>query len=108
MNCLIRFLLVGLLSTIPPITEDSKLKTGFKTNNQTSLKQKAFVVLRDKYNVCHVSKKRLALFTLANMDSLQLEINNQVFIKRKMPKGKRNMLSISEEKDLLNWLKQLK
>lgn len=107
MNGLILFLLVGLLSTTPVIPEESKLKNGFKTNYQTSLKQKAFVVLRDKCNVCHVSKKRLALFTLANMDSLQLEINNQVFIKRKMPKGKRNRLSQKEELDLTNWLNTL-
>jgi hypothetical protein len=41
------------------------------------------------------------------MDSLLSEINTQVFITRKMPKGKRNQLSEQEEMSLKNWLSGL-
>lgn len=74
---------------------------------QTSLKQKAFTVLRNKCNTCHATKKRAEIFTISNMDSLSIDINNQVFIKRKMPKGKKNKLSATEELYLINWLETL-
>ncbi len=71
---------------------------------QNTVKERAFIVLRDKCNSCHATKTRLIIFTLGTMDSLHLDINTQVFIKRKMPKGKKNNLSEKEEIDLKIWL----
>ncbi len=71
---------------------------------QESAKTKAFSVLIAKCNVCHATKKKQDIFTLENMDSLAIAINKQVFIKGKMPKGKKNKLSHEESQDLQKWL----
>ena len=75
---------------------------GVKT--QVQPKEQAFSVLQTKCNFCHAVKKRTEVFTLSNMDSLALEINNQVFIKRKLPKGKKVTLTLEEEKILKSWI----
>jgi uncharacterized membrane protein len=74
------------------------------TTPQETPKIKAFNVLITKCNVCHASKKKQDVFTLENMDSLAVEINKQVFIKAKMPKGKKNKLSNEESQAMQNWL----
>lgn len=74
------------------------------TTPQETPKIKAFNVLFTKCNVCHASKKKQDVFTFENMDSLAVEINKQVFIKVKMPKGKKNKLSNEESQALQNWL----
>ena len=74
---------------------------------QDSFKKNAFKVLDEKCNVCHVSRKRVQNFTLQNMDSLASQINTQVFIKEKMPKGNKVVLSKSEMETLKLWLKNL-
>lgn len=107
MKFIIIILLIGICSLTIASDAIPKFNTTVKLKTQTSVKQKAFVVLRNKCNVCHASKKRLAIFTLTNMDSLQTVINEQVFVKRKMPKGKKNQLSAQETLDLANWLKSL-
>ena len=71
-------------------------------------KESAFKVLQTKCNVCHAVKKRADIFTYKNMDSLANAINEQVFIKKKMPKGKKIKLTNSEEKKLLLWIAQTK
>ena len=74
---------------------------------QDSVKKQAFDVLELKCNVCHLSRKRVQNFTLQNMDSLASQINTQVFIKEKMPKGNKVVLSKSEMETLKLWLKNL-
>ncbi len=71
---------------------------------QTGLQKQAFTVLEEKCNVCHVNKKRTDVFTLENMDSLASDINKQVFIKHKMPKGRKIKLTESETELLKLWL----
>ncbi|WP_396638267.1 hypothetical protein [Maribacter sp. R77961] len=75
---------------------------------ETIQKGKAFEVLQTKCNVCHATKKRVDIFTFENMDSLAYEINKQVFIKKKMPKGKKIKLTSTEKNDLTLWIEQTK
>ncbi len=96
-----------LLASLLDKNDAQDLKKNTTQTEQTSTKQKAFIVLRNNCNTCHATKRQLQLFTLYNMDSLRLEINTQVFITRKMPKGKRNQLSEQEEMNLKNWLNGL-
>lgn len=74
------------------------------TASQDTPKNKAFNVLISKCNVCHATKKKQDIFTLENMDSFAIAINKQVFIKGKMPKGKKNKLSQEESIALQDWL----
>lgn len=71
---------------------------------QTDAKAEAFSVLTEKCNVCHATKKRTDIFTSENMDSLAADIHKQVFVKRKMPKGKKIKLTENESQALQQWL----
>ena len=75
--------------------------------NQTDIKTEAYTVLRNKCNICHAKKKRTDIFTFENMDSLAFDIHKQVFIKKKMPKGKKVKLSDEEMTSLKNWLNSI-
>lgn len=72
--------------------------------NQTDIKTEAYTVLINKCNICHATKKRTDIFTIENMDSLAVDIHKQVFIKKKMPKGKKVKLTDEEIQSLKNWL----
>ena len=71
---------------------------------QEDVKSIAFTTLKNKCNTCHATKKRTDIFTLENMDSLAPEIWKQVFVKKKMPKGRKIELTEVELKTLRNWL----
>ena len=73
---------------------------------QANAKTEAFKVLQTKCNACHSTKKRTDIFTLENMDSLAIDINKQVFIKQKMPKGKKVKLTEEEMLKLKSWLSE--
>jgi uncharacterized membrane protein len=68
----------------------------------------SFTILKSKCNVCHVKRNRSKIFTLENIDGFSLEINEQVFIKKRMPKGNRIKLSEEERIKLKNWLNTVK
>ena len=69
-----------------------------------SLKTAAFQVLENNCNECHQDKKPNYLFTLDNMDFFAASINNQVFVKAKMPKGRKNKLSPKDKETLQKWV----
>ncbi|WP_413979961.1 hypothetical protein [Maribacter sp. 2307UL18-2] len=71
---------------------------------QEQIKSQAFTVLRTKCNVCHATKKRTDIFTISNMDSLAADIQKQVFVKKKMPKGRKIKLTEKETQNLRHWL----
>lgn len=75
--------------------------------DQEIIKTNAFTVLKNRCNTCHATKRKLYIFTWDNMDSLRNEINNQVFITNKMPKGKKNQLTEDEELQLESWIGSL-
>ncbi|MDF4204239.1 hypothetical protein PXD56_14790 [Maribacter sp. SA7] len=90
------------------INSDPFIKTLAITDNQSkTIKQEAYLVLNTKCNFCHSVKKNRTVFSLENMDGFSKAIANQVFIKKKMPKGRKNKLSTLEEEQLLNWIKTL-
>jgi len=70
------------------------------------IKQVAFKVLEAKCNGCHKIQKQDYVFTLDNMDTFASSIHKQVFVKKKMPKGPGNELSIDESAALKKWLEQ--
>ncbi|ASV28939.1 hypothetical protein [Maribacter cobaltidurans] len=91
-------------TSLEPVQRISSQNT---VSEQDSFKKNAFNVLEKKCNVCHVSKKRVQNFTLQNMDSLSKEINKQVFVKKKMPKGNKIALSVEDIETLKLWLRNL-
>lgn len=103
MKCLPVFILFMFLSQLVNATNDKK---SFYVSDQigyivqTDSKEEAFKVPRNKSNVCHATKKRTDVFTIKNIDSLAVEINRQVFVKRKMPKGRKTKLTDQEERQL--------
>jgi len=70
-------------------------------------KIKAYKILKAKCNVCHVKQNRKKIFTLDNMDIFAAKIHKQVFVKKRMPKGKKIKLTNSDITTLKNWLKTL-
>jgi uncharacterized membrane protein len=77
-------------------------------DNQHIVKEEAFNILSTKCNVCHVKKNKRKIFTRNNMSGFAPQINTQVFIKRRMPKGKDIKLTEKEYQLLSTWLRSLK
>lgn len=102
--------IVILLTVLLHIRNTQKEKGSFSGDRhitylfQTDAKDRAFAVLRTKCNSCHATKKRTDVFTLENMDSLAADIHKQVFVKRKMPKGRKTKLTEEETRRLEVWL----
>ncbi len=75
--------------------------------NPSSLQDKAFEVLENKCNECHRLKKPDFVFTKTNMNAFAPFIYTQVFVKKKMPKGKDYPLSTADKTALTIWLESL-
>ncbi|MHA7059451.1 hypothetical protein ACWGOQ_0019645 [Aquimarina sp. M1] len=67
-------------------------------------KEKAFQILENKCNVCHSKRNRQRVFTEDNMNPWADDVYKQVFIKKRMPKGKKIKLTSQEYQDLLTWV----
>lgn len=91
-------------------TNDAAIKRdhSISIDNQHIVKEEAFNILRTKCNVCHVKKNKRKIFTRNNMSGFAPQINTQVFIKRRMPKGKDIKLTEKEYQLLSTWLRSLK
>jgi uncharacterized membrane protein len=72
------------------------------------LKNEVYFILNTKCNFCHAQKKNKVIFTLENMNSLSTSIELQVLINKKMPKGRKNKLTLAEEAKLKSWIYSLK
>tara|TARA_R110002167_G_scaffold70077_1_gene197340 strand:- start:91 stop:414 length:324 start_codon:yes stop_codon:yes gene_type:complete len=77
-------------------------------SQKEELKKEAYLILNAKCNFCHTQKKNRVIFTLENMDSLSTSIELQVFINKKMPKGRKNKLTLVDEAKLKRWIESLK
>ena len=75
-----------------------------KTLLQKDLNEEAFDILRNKCNICHATKKRVPIFTRESMLSAAPEIYQQVFVKKKMPKGRNVKLTENETLILKRWI----
>lgn len=69
-----------------------------------SLKLAALTVLENNCNECHSKKKPTYYFTAKTMNYFVADINNEVFIKGKMPKGRKNTLSAKDKETLRLWV----
>jgi hypothetical protein len=77
--------LLQLSNRADPYTQMHKVLSVNKT--LTTPKEEADVVLINKCNVCHIKINKHRLFTLNNMNAFAKDIDKQVFIKKRMPKG---------------------
>ena len=73
-------------------------------NTHLDPKLSAFKILETKCNACHRTKNPRKVFTLDNMNLLGPKIHKQVFVKRRMPKGKEIRMTQNEYDLLENWL----
>lgn len=69
---------------------------------------KAFDILSNKCNICHQKRNKRRVFTQDNMNPWAQDVYKQVFIKRRMPKGKNIKLTNSEYQQLLTWITSTK
>lgn len=67
-------------------------------------KKAALTVLEQKCNVCHRTNNPGKVFTIENMESLAPKIYKQVFVKRRMPKGRDIRLTEVESQVLKSWV----
>lgn len=93
--------LAGSNETAPKTPAVSEAITSLST------KEQALTVLQTKCNGCHASRNRRMIFTWENMDDLSQKINQQVFIKMRMPKGNATTLSEAERAMLQTWIESL-
>ncbi len=73
-----------------------------------SSKERAFQILENKCNVCHERRNKRRVFTMGNMDSWAEDVYRQVFVKKRMPKGKNIKLTSNEYQNLLTWISSSK
>ncbi|WP_115462161.1 hypothetical protein [Winogradskyella aurantiaca] len=106
-------ILVGIIATLVIITVDSYNSNGATNESiaqhssialDKSCKEKAYKILESKCNICHRKRNRRRVFTKENMDKWANDIYKQVFIKKRMPRGKNVKLSPDEYQDLLTWI----
>ncbi|WP_133259724.1 hypothetical protein [Pseudochryseolinea flava] len=68
------------------------------------MKEKAFVILQQKCNVCHRKQNPRMVFTTENMARHARKIKFQVFTLKRMPKGDEITLNETERKILKTWI----
>ena len=103
---LILFLFFAISHSVTFQPEENDHYSSFEPGlPQNDSQEEAFVVLRSKCNTCHATKKRTEVFTKENMSKFAPEIYEQVFVKKKMPKGRKVKLTENETLLLKRWLK---
>lgn len=111
----LNLLLVGFYISLTSLPTDSKKQLN-NIKEQTLIsrisndfyKKEAFQVLTTKCNICHIKQNRRRVFTMENMNSMANDVYKQVFIKKRMPKGKKIKLSDKEYQQLLSWITSIK
>lgn len=97
--------------TSHPVQGDGLLRQqryDLSVNAVTDLKSDAYEILKTKCNGCHRTRNPAKVFTADNMDRFSAEIYKQVFVKKRMPKGRENQLTLEEYERLKKWLSQNK
>jgi len=102
-------LLFNSTTTYEPIRENNELKEVYVSSYVVkNAKAEAFQILEDKCNVCHRKRNKRRVFTFENMDAWASDIHKQVFVKKRMPKGKKIKLTSNEYQELLTWITSTK
>ncbi len=97
------FITIGFLSlNETPTTEEVQATLPRAIHDDTSAR--ALEVLQTKCNVCHVRQNPCKVFTRENMDGFAPKIHRQVFIKKRMPRGRKIKLTAEEYQILLTWI----
>lgn len=98
----------NLLLTLSKDEERSMLRQHVVNDSAARFKLEAFAVLQNSCNVCHEQRNRNAVFSLNNMNAWGAKINEQVFIKQRMPKGNAVVLTLTDKAKLKKWISTLK
>lgn len=110
-------LLIGIISTLlvnstnsyEPFQDYNELRTvHVSSNTARDTKAEAFQILDNKCNVCHLKRNKRRVFTTENMNSWANDIYKQVYVKKRMPKGKKIKLTSQEYQNLLTWISSTK
>jgi uncharacterized membrane protein len=92
--------LTGFNNTETTIGKNPDLRSGAET-----LKFEAYEILKTKCNTCHKKQNPWMVFSMKNLEKRAPKIYEQVFIKKRMPKGNDIRLTQDEYLKLENWLK---
>ncbi len=102
-------LTINSKNTYQSIQENPESISGYTLNYVVKdSKVEAFKILENKCNVCHYKRNKRRVFTLENMNPWANDIYKQVFIKKRMPKGKKIKLNSKEYQELLTWITSTK
>ncbi len=108
MTTLIKLIIGLTFSLVPSTTTSNTTSEGITPiiveNSVRSEKTTAYEILNKKCNVCHARRNKRRVFTLENMTPWVDDIYTQVFIKKRMPKGKKIKLTTTEYQQLLTWI----
>lgn len=97
--------MLQLFSSFLSLEQPYSAEVNYSKVLMTGLKEQAFEILDKKCNVCHRKQNPFKVFSLKNMNKHAPKIYQQVFVKRKMPKGDKIKLTTEEYQLLKNWLK---
>jgi len=100
------FLLAFVIVQSSPILASRAYRDGH-SNKIVTDSLSVLNILENKCNVCHRQKKQM-VFTSDNMAAYYLLINDQVFVKKRMPKGRNFKLTQAEQEVLLKWIQNIK
>lgn len=108
---LLLLLLVNHLSRPEPITTSKSAYSPIILDDKITSenpRQVALKILQNKCNVCHSKRNKRRVFTIKNMDDFAPDIYEQVFVKKRMPKGRQIKLTSEEYQDILTWISTTK
>ncbi|MEO0585481.1 MAG: hypothetical protein AAF135_24930 [Bacteroidota bacterium] len=71
-------------------------------------KSRAFYILENKCNVCHRKRNKRRVFNPEKMDGWANDVYEQVFLRKRMPQGRKIKLTSEEYEDLLTWISSTK
>ena len=97
-----KYLIVLLISTssfVFALNND-----GLKEYSVSPEQKEAFAILTQKCNVCNIDQNPSKVFTIQNMNGFAGKINRQIFVWKRMPKGKEIKLSEIEKETLKTWI----
>ncbi len=105
----ITMMLFNSVNTNQYVMTKNTQNTNSVTNNLTTYSDiKVFQILENKCNVCHRKRNKRRIFTQQNMYTWKNDIYQQVFVKKRMPKGKKVKLTTEEYQELLAWISSIK
>ena len=105
-------LLEGLFILLQPPSQgqptqwmaSSQNEQGIPVEGEPDLEKAVWTILDTKCNVCHRKQNPFRVFKLKKLNKYAPKIMEQVFVKKRMPKGEEIKLTLSEKNTLSEWL----